>query len=326
MFKDTNILITGATGMIGRALVKILKEHGPNKIVSVSMDDTQIEGVECIKADLTYLNTCIELCEGMDYVFHLAGIKGSPEMTKKNPASFMVPMLMFNTNMMEAARRANVKWYLYTSSVGVYAPAELFKEDDVWKTVPSEYDWFAGWTKRIGELQADAYGIQYGVKNYSIIRPANVYGEYDNFNPATSMVIPALIARICSGENPLSVWGNGSAVRDFVHADDVAKAMVFAVENKISEPINIGSGNGVLIKDIVETVIKVYEEVTGQKATIEWDSSKPTGDAIRKMDMTKLHNYGFKATKSLEEGIKEAMVWYMNNKDVASKRYDVFSK
>lgn len=326
MFKDSKILITGATGMIGRSLVKILKEYSPAKIVSVSMDDIKIDGVECIKGDLTFLDTCIKVCEGMDYVFHLAGIKGSPEMTKKKPASFMVPMLMFNTNMMEAARLAKVKWYLYTSSVGVYAPADLFVEDDVWKTVPSEYDWFAGWAKRMGELQADAYGIQYGEKNYSIIRPANVYGEYDNFNPATSMVIPALIARICSGENPLSVWGNGSAVRDFVHADDVAKAMVFAVENKISEPINIGSGNGVLIKDIVETVIKVYEEITGQKVTIEWDTSKPSGDSIRKMDMTRLHSYGFNTSKSLENGIKEVMTWYLANKDITTKRYDVFTK
>ncbi len=312
--------------MIGRALVKLLKETGPNKIVSASMDDTQIDGVECIKADLTYLDTCVKLCEGMDYVFHLAGIKGSPEMTKKNPASFMVPMLMFNTNMMEAARRAKVKWYLYTSSVGVYAPAELFKEDDVWKTVPSEYDWFAGWAKRMGELQADAYGIQYGEKTYSIIRPANVYGEYDNFNPATSMVIPALIARICSGENPLSVWGNGSAVRDFVNAEDVARAMIFAVENRISEPLNIGSGEGVLIKDIVETVIESYKELTGKEVTVEWDITKPTGDAIRKMDMTRLHGYGFKAAKSLDAGIKEAMVWYLANKDLTTKRYDVFTK
>ncbi len=326
MFQDKNILITGATGMIGRELVKLLKTYKPAMITSASLDDTVIEGVVCEKVDLTDFNLCKEVCANQNYIFHLAGIKGSPEMTKKNPASFFVPMLQFNTNMMEAARQANVDWYLYTSSVGVYAPADLFVEDDVWKTFPSQYDWFAGWAKRMGELQAEAYKIQYEWNKVSIVRPANIYGEYDNFNPKTSMVIPALIARICNGESPLSVWGNGMALRDFCHASDVAKAMVYVVEKGITEPVNIGSGEGVLIKDIVDAVVESYKEITDKEVSIEWDITKPVGDAVRKMDMGRLHSYGFKAEKSLKQGIKEAMLWYLTNKDEIQKRYDVFTK
>ena len=109
-------------------------------------------------------------------------------MTAQKPASFFVPTITFNTNMMEAARRCKVKKYLYTSTIGVYAPAEVFYEDDVWKTFPSPNDRFAGWAKRMGELQAEAYAIEYGWKDIAIVRPANVYGPFDNFDPTNAMV------------------------------------------------------------------------------------------------------------------------------------------
>jgi GDP-L-fucose synthase len=209
-----------------------------------------------IKVDLRYFNQCEAICDGMDYVFNLVGIKGSPKMCAEQPADFMVPMLQFNTNMMEAARRANVKWYLYTSSVGVYAPAEVFKEDDVLNTVPSPNDRFAGWAKRMGEMQAEAYSIQYGWNKVSIVRPANVYGAYDNFNPANAMVVPSLI-RKAQENDVLEVWGDGSTIRDFIHADDVALGMLFAVENQITQPINLGSGERYSIKEVVDILAKI---------------------------------------------------------------------
>ena len=131
---------------------------------------------------------------------------------------------------MEAARRCGVDRFLYTSSIGVYSPSEIFHEDDVWNTFPSPNDRFAGWAKRMGELQAEAYAIEYGWERISIVRPANVYGPFDNFDPGSAMVIPSLINRATSGENPLLVWGDGSQIRDFVHADDVARGMLVVVE------------------------------------------------------------------------------------------------
>ena len=205
MFKNKKVLVTGGTGMIGRELVNLLLEK--EAIVSVaSLEDNPVvpEGVSYVKADLTEFSTCMRVCEGKDYVFNVVGVKGSPKMCKEQPADFMVPMLQFNTNMMEAARRAGVKWYLFTSSVGVYHPAEVFKEDDVWKTFPSNNDRFAGWAKRIGELQAEAYKIQYDWNCISIVRPANVYGPYDNFDPENAMVIPSLIRKAHENDTLMS--------------------------------------------------------------------------------------------------------------------------
>ena len=196
MFNNQKVLVTGGAGMVGRALVsKLLKLGAEVEIADLHKPADLEPEVKFTKGDLRYLNVCEEICKDKDYIFNIIGVKGSPKACAEQPADFMVPMLQFNTNMMEAARKANVKWYLYTSSVGVYSPADVFYEDDVWKTFPSPNDKFAGWAKRIGELQAEAYAIQYGSNNISIVRPANIFGKYDNFNPVNSMVVPSLIRK-----------------------------------------------------------------------------------------------------------------------------------
>ena len=205
--------------------------------------------------------------------------------------------------MMEAARRQGVARFLYTSTVGVYAPAEVFKEDDVWKTFPSENDRFAGWAKRMGELQAESYKIEYGWDKISIVRPANTYGPFDNFDPNTAMVIPSLINRALSGENPLAVWGDGSPIRDFIYSKDVAAGMILAVEKGVNVPVNLGSGRGVTIKEIAEVIAK---NVPGGPIKIIWDKSKPNGDAKRLMDTKRAKKLlGFNPKYSLEKGIRE---------------------
>jgi len=320
MFKDKKVLVTGGTGMIGRQLVELLVTKGA-KVYVVSLD-TAVNlpaEVQFVRADLTDFKNCLECCQGMDYVFNLIGVKGSPKMCREQPASFMVPMLQFNTNMMEAARRNNVKWYLYTSSVGVYQPAEIFKEDDVWKTFPSPNDRFAGWAKRIGELQAEAYAIQYGWNNVSIVRPANVYGPYDNFDPENAMVIPSLI-RKAHENDVLSVWGDGSPIRDFIHSRDVALGMIYAVENQICEPLNLGSGTGVSIREIVEMVV----EGCDFPIKVEWDTTKPAGDHKRILDMSRANSYGFETSVSLREGILETIRWFNENREIIDMRHNAF--
>jgi len=224
--------------------------------------------------------------------------------------------------MMEAARQAGVKRYLYTSTIGVYSPAEVFYEDDVWKTFPSPNDKFAGWAKRMGELQAEAYKIEYGWHNIAIVRPANVYGPYDNFDPNTAMVIPSLIKRALDGENPLIVWGDGSTIRDFIHARDVARGMLLALDKGIGQPINLGSGVGVSIREVVEIIVSNMEI----KPKVVWDTSKPSGDKKRLMDISRAKDIGFQPTVSIEEGIKEAVDWYRENRDIVNKRYNVFTE
>ena len=320
MFKNQKVLVTGGGGMIGRSLVKFLLERGAKITIADLTTPTDLpQGVNFVKVDLRYFDQCESICDGMDYVFNLVGIKGSPKMCAEQPADFMVPMLQFNTNMMEAARRAKVKWYLYTSSVGVYAPADVFKEDDVLNTVPSPNDRFAGWAKRMGEMQAEAYSIQYGWNKVSIVRPANVYGDYDNFNPANAMVVPSLI-RKAQENDILEVWGDGSTVRDFIHADDVALGMIFAVENQITQPINLGSGKGYTIKEVVDMVVKH----ANKNIIVKWLVDKPAGDKVRLFDMTRAKSYGFDISVSLDEGIKKTTEWFLNNKEILDKRYNAF--
>ena len=289
-FQGKNVLVTGGTGLIGRPLVEMLDNSGANiRIVSLDTPTEMPARTEFISADLREFANCAEAVKDIEVVFHLAGVKGSPAMASQRPASFMVPTVTFSFNMMEAARRAGIERYLFTSSVGVYAPSDHFLEDDVWKTFPSPNDRFAGWAKRMGELQAEAYAIEYGWDKISIVRPANVYGPHDNFDPENAMVIPSLIHRALSGETPLTVWGDGSAVRDFIHARDVARGMMLMVEKGVNEPVNLGSGNGFSIKEIAETVVANLPEQT----PIVWDTSKPSGDAIRLMDTRRATGYGF---------------------------------
>lgn len=324
-YKNKKILVTGGTGMIGKPLVEMIIEKAA-KVTIVSLDDPSRAHPKAkfLRLDLTDINNCIKACQGMDFVFHLAGIKGSPKMTMERPASFFVPTILFNTNMMEAARRSKVKRFLYTSSVGVYAPAAVFHEDDVWKTHPSVNDKFAGWAKRMGELQAEAYKIQYGWDKISIVRPANVYGPADNFDPENAMVIPSLIHRAITGENPLTVWGDGTPIRDIIHARDVARGMMLTLEKGVTLPVNLGSGTGVSIKQIAETIAKL---VPGGPIKIVWDKSKPMGDKKRLMDISRAKKLlGFKPIVSLEEGIKETIEWYIKNKSAINKRYNVFNE
>ena len=308
MFKNKKVLVTGAAGMIGRSLVKLLlqKEAEVHATDMRELVDFSDKVYKDSWIDLRDFNICKLLCKDMDYVFNLVGVKGSPKRCRDNPADFFVPMLQFNTNMMEAARLAEVKWYLYTSSVGVYAPAEVFKEDDVWKTFPSPNDRFAGWAKRMGELQAEAYKIQYGWSNVSIVRPANVYGRYDSFDTENAMVIPSLIRKAYESKDEyLEVWGDGSPIRDFIHADDVARAMIFVVENEITEPVNVGSGYGVSIYDVACIVAKAFNK------KLKWLTDKPMGDAKRVFDTSRIHAFGYEPYISIEEGIKDTIRWYL---------------
>lgn len=322
-YKGKKVLVTGGTGLIGRPLVEMLITAGA-EVTVVSLDDPSRapRGSSFIKADLREFASCMDACKGQQIVFQLAGVKGSPAMTAKRPASFFVPTMQFSINMMEAARRSGAERFLFTSSVGVYQPADVFYEDDVWKTFPSPNDRFAGWAKRMGELQAEAYKIEYGWDKISIVRPANVYGPYDNFDPENAMVIPSLIRRVVDGERPLTVWGDGSPIRDFIFAKDCARGMMLAVEKGINEPINLGSGSGITIKQVAEMVAK---HAPGGKAEIVWDTDKPKGDAKRLMDMTRAAGYGFQCEVGIEEGVKTTMEWYLANRNDADKRYIAFN-
>jgi len=320
MFKNQKVLVTGGAGMIGRQLVDLLIEKGAQVTVADLNEPKDLPtGVDFVKANLLYFDQCEKICWGKDYVFNLVGIKCSPKVTMEQPADIMGPMMQFNTNMLEAAMKANVKWYLYTSTVGVYTPAEIFYEDDVWKGSPSPNDWYGGWAKRMGELQCEAYAKQRGEGICSIVRPANVYGPYDNFDLKNAMVVPSLIRKAHENE-VLEVWGDGSPIRDFVHARDVARGMIFAVENKITQPLNLGSGDGVTIKELAEVVANYFNK------PIQWSPEKPSGDAKRLFSMERANSYGFYPEISIKEGVESAIEWYLNNQDKINKQFNALNK
>ena len=305
----TKILITGASGMVGKHLVDMCLQKGYFvKGTDIRYDERYSEekywgeNFDFQHGNLNNYQRCLELVDDVDVVFQVAGVKGSPKRAAEQPNDYFTPMLQMNTNMAEAARIAGVEWYVYTSTIGVYQPAEVFKEDDVWKTFPSENDKYAGWVKRLGELQLDCFETHYGLKNYSIVRPANIYGEYDNFGEE-STVIASLVKKGCN-DKLLSVWGDGTPIRDFIHAEDVARGILMSYENKITEPINLGSGDGVRIRDIASIVATHYGK------EIEYDMTKPNGDNKRLMDMTRANSYGFHPQVDLETGIKRVIKYY----------------
>jgi GDP-L-fucose synthase len=323
IFENKKVLITGGTGMVGMSLCKMLLKKNA-EVTLVSLDDVKVEleNTVFIKKDLRDFKNCLDVCKNKDFVFHLAGVKGSPEVALKKPASFFVPTILFNTNLLEAARQSDVSHILYTSTIGVYAPAEKFHEDSVWDTFPSKNDWYSGWAKRLGELQLEAYNQQYNYKNYSIIRPANIYGPYDNFDQNNAMVIPSLINRALSSKDELIVWGNGSQVRDFVFSDDVARAMILAVEKKINIPLNVGSGSGVTIKKLVESIVA---NIPNKKLKITWDTNKPSGDKIRIMNTERIKSYGFECKTNLSDGIKLTIDWYLKNVSYSDYKFNSFN-
>ncbi len=299
--KNKNVLVTGGGGMVAQQLVRLLKEEGSN----VTTVDLPTSGVPAdLQGDLRDRSFCKEIVKGQEIVFNLAGLKGSPQRVLEAPGSFSVPQVQFGANMAEISFNSDIEWYLYTSSYGVYAESDIMKEDDVWKTFPSENDWYPGWAKRMGELNVEAYMKEKGFNNCSIVRPANVYGPYDNaIFDEWAMVVPSLI-RKGYNDDMLEVWGDGSPIRDFIYSEDVARGMLHMVKNKVSEPVNLGSGTGVTIKEVADIIADYFGK------EIEWDITKPMGDMKRIMSTERAESYGFNPQISLKDGIIKTIEWY----------------
>lgn len=319
-FTNKNVLITGGTGLIGRQVVNLLCDAGSHvKIVSLDKVNVNIKA-EHIYGDLTNFDFCKEVTKDMDFVFHMAGIKGSVEVTKSKPASFFVPLLMFNTNVLEACRINKAQKVVYTSSIGAYSSAEIFKESENLEGPPM--DMFPGWAKRMAELQVQAYKIQYGLDNFAVVRPCNVYGPGDNFDPNNAMVIPTLMYRIYNKENPVTIWGDGTAVRDFAYSKDTAEGVVLALYHGTKSGfVNLGSGKGITIRELVETLNSFID------FKYEFDTTKSSGFPKRIMDISlaeKIIDYN--PTTSLLDGLKETWNWFLKNQNEYLNKKNYFKE
>jgi nucleoside-diphosphate-sugar epimerase len=262
----------------------------------------------------------------MDYVFNLVGIKCSPKVTMEQPFDIMGPMMQFNTNMIEAALTTpSVKWFLYTSTVGVYTPAEIFYEDDVWNGYPSRNDWYGGWAKRMGELQCEAYEKQHGEGKCSIVRPANVYGPYDNFDPKNAMVVPSLIRKAYENDI-IEVWGNGQQTRSFLYVDECVEAVLRLMESDFTGPVNIGSEEMVTINQLAELVIQIsgkdlsIKNIDGDEFIKKYGFKCTLGVKGRNSD-NKLYRekIGWEVSQPLSVGITKTFIWIKSQVDTFEK-------
>lgn len=327
-FAGRNVLVTGGTGLIGIPLVRKLSNMGATvRVVSLDERSPFDDGVEFVKADLCRREVCDEAVRDIDTVFHLAGIKGGIGVAKTKAATFLLKNILMNIQIMEAAREAQVKRLLYTSSVCIYPPAGVFEEKDAFTGLPHPSDRFGGISKLVGEMQIEAYKLQYETEGFMTIRPGNTFGPYDNFNSASALIIPALIQRVVGGEDPLTVWGDGSAVRDFVYADDVADLMILMVQKNVAEPLNAGSGEPLTIKTVAETIVRHAKEILGREIGIEWDTSKPQGEKYRVTSIEKAGSeLGWSPKVSFDAGIANTINWYVENKSKLIARYSIMSE
>jgi GDP-L-fucose synthase len=319
-FDGRTVLVTGGTGLIGRQIVDLLCGAGA-RVRVVSLDHITLDRrAAYIYGDLTEFSFCREVMRGVDMVCHLAGVKGSMDVSRTQLASHFVPTLMFNTNVLEAARRAGVTKLVYTSSIGAYASAEVFVESSEAGTFNDSPMDFAGWAKRIAELQVHAYDRQYGLSGYALVRPSNVYGPGDNFDPENAMVVPTLLMRIHRGENPVTVWGDGTAIRDFVYSRDVAEGILLALHHGTrGSYVNLGGGASVTIRELVETLRGFLD------FNYEFDVTKPGGFPKRVMDISRARDWiGYQPTTSLSDGLRTTWDWFIANQDEYLKKQNYF--
>lgn len=328
IYDRKRVLVAGGAGMIGIPLVRALLRLGA-QVTVVSLEQ---EGyvrtllgstITFVRGDLTRYDICERVVEGQEYVFNLVGIKGSVGIGVSRAASYFVPMLRYQSNLLEAAFRSGVSRYLFVSSICAYPPSALHMEDNLWNGLPKQNDRYAGIAKRVGELEAETYLHEYHWEAVRVIRPSNVYGPFDDFNPATGQVIPALIRRVLDGESPVRIWGDGSAIRDFIFVQDVVDGMLLAMDKAPPcFPINLGSGIPTTIRELAEIIVAEC----GISTPIEWDSSKPSGDPVRLLSMQRAkESIGFRPKLSLREGIHQTIDWYVRNRKLAHERKNLLS-
>lgn len=316
------ILVTGCNGLVGRAVCNSLVNRPGLLIVGVDIKLPEPVNVFHSDEDFTFYN--IDLTDShavntlfeeykFDSVINCFGIKGSPIRAKERPLDFLTPSIKGNMNIIENCYKHN-SFLVFLSSVGVYAPAEVFEEETVWKTLPSENDWFPSWSKRVPELYLEAHKVQYNWENYCILRPANIFGENDNYGEG-STVIASTVKKIYDAKDgdDIIVWGDGKSTRDFVFANDVAEVSIKCSEDERHLVSNIGSG----IETSIETVVKTVIEASGKNLNIVYDTTKPNGDRRRKMSTKNQYSLDLYTSTDITHQLKHTYKFY--SEEIAKK-------
>ncbi|MEI8176616.1 MAG: GDP-L-fucose synthase, partial [Candidatus Omnitrophota bacterium] len=303
--KNKRIMVTGGDGFLGSFVIRKLKERGCANIFVPKIEEYDLVSIDAVRR--VYQDA------KPDIVIHLAAKVGGIGANKENPGTFFYDNLMMGVQLIEEARHANVQKFVALGTICCYpkfTPAP-FKEEDLWNGYPEETNAPYGLAKKMLLVQSQAYRQQYGF-NSIFLMPVNLYGPGDNFDPRSSHVIPALIKKCMDaqkrGDDEIVVWGTGNATREFLYAEDAAEGILLATERyDKSDPVNIGAGFEISIKDLVTLIAKL----TGFKGKIAWDVTKPDGQPRRMLDTTKaLQEFGFKAVTTFEEGLKNTITWY----------------
>ena len=298
-------MLTGGAGFLGSYVAEKLKARGCKEIFIPREKDYNLVEAEAVKRAFTDAKP--------DVVIHLAAKVGGIGANRENPGSFFYDNLMMGVQLMEQARQYGVEKFVALGTICAYpkfAPVP-FKEEDLWNGYPEETNAPYGLAKKMLLVQSQAYRQQYGFNSIFLL-PVNLYGPRDNFNPGSSHVIPALIKKcveaVKTGAKEVTVWGTGKATREFLYVEDCAEAIVLATEKyNSSEPVNIGAGFEISIKDLVELIAKL----TGFTGKLVWDASQPDGQPRRMLDTTRAQKeFGFKANTGFEECLKQTVVWY----------------
>lgn len=315
------VLVTGGGGFIGSHVVERLLQNFRNVKVTVAARMTPenkrnlsavIKDIRILKADLRDPAACRRVCKGQDMVLNLAASVGGVGYNSKHHGSLFRDNMTLQLNVIEAARLESVSRYLVVSTACVYP--RLCKiptpEAEGFREAPELTNRGYGWSKRMGEYLGQAYAEEFGMK-VAIVRPYNAYGPRDHYDPDKSHVIAALVRRVCRGENPLKVWGDGKSTRAFLYVDDFARGLLEVAEKyPKADPVNIGSSDEVSIKSLAQAVLRA----AGHDAKLVFDPSKPSGQPRRACDTAKSRKVlGFAAKISLDEGLRRTVAWYREN-------------
>jgi len=303
--KNKRITITGGKGFLGKHLIKAFRSRGHKNITVADLPDYNL-------IDLGDVRRLYEETRP-DIVVHLAAKVGGIGFNRENPGSLFYDNIMMGAQLIHEGYLHKIEKFVALGTICAYpkfTPVP-FREDNLWNGYPEETNAPYGLAKKMMLVQSQAYRQQYGFNSIFLL-PVNLYGPGDNFDPRSSHVIPALIKKCVDarirGEKEIIVWGTGQATREFFYVEDAAEAIVLATEryNK-SEPVNIGAGFEISIRDLVELIV----ELTGFKGRISWDASQPDGQPRRMLDTSKaLTEIGFRAATDFREGLRKTISWY----------------
>lgn len=313
---NSRVTVTGGAGFLGQVLCRKLAERGCKRIDVPRRADYDLT----VEADVVRMYDDFQ----PDAVIHLAAEVGGIGANRDHPGRFFYANMAMGLHLIEHGRKRGVKRFVQTGTVCAYpkfTPVP-FREEELWNGFPEETNAPYGVAKKALFLMLDAYQREYDFSGVVVV-PVNLYGPGDNFDLHTSHVIPALIRKCCdaidNGDDSITCWGTGSASREFLYVDDAAEGILVAAEKAADpEPINLGTGNEIKIKDLVELIAKL----TGFKGDIQWDSTKPDGQPRRCLDVSRAkERLGFTAQVGFEEGLARTIDWYRAQDTVREVRY-----